>query len=79
VPREVKRTTIYIEPAVDLALARRAAAEGKTKDEVIAAALRTAAADAPSVRPRAIGVFTGPADLSGAVDRYLTESGFGAP
>jgi hypothetical protein len=74
----VKRVSIYIEPDVDAALARRAAAEGKTKDDVIADALRTAAADAPRVAPRAIGVFAGPGDLSAEFDRHLAATGFGS-
>jgi hypothetical protein len=73
----VKKATIYIEPDVDLALARRAAAEGRTKDDVIRDALRAAAAESVAVKPRALGVFSGPADLSENFDRYLTQSGFG--
>ena len=39
----MKKTSIYIEPDVDVALARRAAAEGTTKAELIRQALREAA------------------------------------
>ena len=73
----MKKTSIYIEPDIDLALARRAAAEGTTKAEVIRQALRAAAAGSLRVKPRARGVFSGPADLSAHVDEHLTESGFG--
>jgi len=73
----MKKTSIYIEPDVDVALTRRAAAEGKTKAELIRQALREAAAGSLRVRPRARGVFVGPADLSAHTDDYLTESGFG--
>lgn len=73
----VKKTSIYIEPAVDVALARRAAAEGTTKAELIRQALRAAAGESLRAKPRARGVFRGPADLSIRADEYLTESGFG--
>jgi hypothetical protein len=72
----VKKTSIYIEPDVDVALARRAAIEGKTKAEVIREALRAAAAGSLRVKPKAIGVFSGPGDLSQDFDRHLAESGF---
>ena len=75
----MKKTSIYIEPDVDVALMRRAAAEGKTKAELIRQALREAARASLRVRPRARGVFTGPADLSARADEHLTESGFGEP
>lgn len=75
--KDVKKTSIYIEPEIDVALARRAAAEGVTKAEVIRAALRTAAEGSLRVKPRAIGVFEGPGDLSERVDEYLTETRFG--
>lgn len=73
----VKKTSIYIEPDVDIALARRAAAEGITKAELIRQALREAAGSSLRVKPRARGVFSGPADLSARVDEHLTKSRFG--
>jgi ribbon-helix-helix CopG family protein len=73
----VKKTSIYIERDVDVALSRRAAAEGKTKAELIRAALRQAAGSALRAKPRARGVFDGPADLAEHVDEHLSESGFG--
>jgi Ribbon-helix-helix protein, copG family len=66
-----------IEPEVDVALARRAAAEGTTKAEVIRQALRQAAGASLRVKPLARGVFNGPTDLSANVDEHLTASGFG--
>ncbi len=73
----VKKTSIYIEPEVDVALERRAAAEGTTKAELIRQALRDAAGASLRVKPRARGVFEGPADLAARSDEHLTESGFG--
>jgi hypothetical protein len=73
----MRKTSIYIEPDVDVALARRAAAEGTTKAEVIRQALRQAVGTSLRVKPRARGVFNGPTDLSARADEHLTESGFG--
>lgn len=71
----MRKTSIYIDPVVDRALARRAAAEGTTKAALIREALADAAAPAMLVKPRACGVFDGPGDLSANVDKYL--EGFG--
>jgi len=73
----VRKTSIYIESDVDVALARRAAAEGTTKAALIRQALRQAAGASLRVKPRARGVFKGPADLSLRADEHLAESGFG--
>ena len=73
----MKKTSIYIEPEVDLALARRAVAEGTTKAQLIRAALRDAARGSLQVKPRGAGVFSGPADLAARADEHLAESGFG--
>jgi hypothetical protein len=75
----VKKTSIYVEPDVDLALARRAAAEGTTKAQLIREALREAAGESLRRKPRARGVFTGPADLASHSDEHLARSGFGEP
>jgi Ribbon-helix-helix protein, copG family len=75
----VKKTSIYIEQDVDVALTRRAAAEGTTKADLIRAALRQAAGKALRAKPRARGVFDGPADLADRADEHLAESGFGEP
>jgi hypothetical protein len=73
----MKKTSIYIEPDVDVALTRRAAAEGTTKAELIRRALRKAAGSSRRVKPQARGVFNGPPDLSSHADEHLAESGFG--
>jgi Ribbon-helix-helix protein, copG family len=73
----VKKTSIYIDPEVDFALGRRAAAQGTTKAALIRDALAQAAAPATAIKPRACGVFDGPGDLSENVDEYLARTGFG--
>jgi hypothetical protein len=73
----VKKTSIYIDPEVNRALARRAAAQGTTKAALIRDALAQAGAPAAAAKPRACGVFDGPGDLSHDVDGYLARTGFG--
>jgi hypothetical protein len=71
----MKKMSIYLDPEVDRALDRRALAESTTKAALIRAALAAAAGVGERPRPRAIGVFSGPGDLSTNVDKYL--DGFG--
>jgi hypothetical protein len=73
----VKKTSIYLEPELDLALARRAATVGVTKAELIREALRVAVGGSTQPRLRAIGVGSGPGWVSSDIDRALQESGFG--
>ncbi len=73
----MRKSSIYIDDEVDLALTRRAVAEGRTKADVIREALRDAAACALRVKPRAVGVFAGPSDLAAHADEHLAETGFG--
>jgi hypothetical protein len=72
----VKKTSLYLDPAVDRALARRAAAAGITKAELIRAVLAEAAAGTGRPAP-SVGVFDGPPDLAGAADEHLAASRFG--
>jgi hypothetical protein len=74
----VKKTSIYIEPEVDLALDRRAAREHTTKAALIRDALREAADESLRPKPTGRGVFAGSADLAERIDEYLSRSGFGA-
>jgi hypothetical protein len=73
----MKKTSIYIEPDIDIALGRRAAAEGTTKAELIRRALRDAAGASLRVKPSGRGVFSGPSDLASRADEHLADSGFG--
>jgi len=75
--RLVKKTSIYIEAEVDVALSRRALEERTTKAEVIRKALREAAAGSLRTKPRGRGVFAGPADLAENADEHLASSDFG--
>ncbi len=73
----MKKTSLYIDPEVDRALARRAAAEGVTKAELVRRVLAAAVAERPRPRPRARGVFEGARDLGAGADRHLAETNFG--
>jgi hypothetical protein len=73
----MRKTSIYIEDDVHVALSRRAAEEGTTKAELIRRALREAAGSSLGAKPRARGVFAGPADLAAKADEHLAETGFG--
>lgn len=72
----MKKTSLYLDAQVDSALARRAAAEGITKAELIRRTLAEAVKPAASQKPSK-GVFEGPGDVAANVDRYLAETGFG--
>ncbi len=75
----MRKTSIYIESDVDIALSRRAAREGTTKAEVVRNALRAAARNSLRVKPRARGVFAGPEDLAQNANEHLAASAFGEP
>jgi hypothetical protein len=72
----MKKTSLYLDPQVDRALARRAAAEGITKAELIRRSLEEAAKPRARQKPSK-GVFEGPGDVAANVDRYLADTGFG--
>lgn len=71
----MKKTSLYLDPKVDRALARQAAAEGITKAELVRRVLAAAVVERP--RPLARGVFEGARDLGAEADRHLIETGFG--
>lgn len=73
----MKKTTVYLEAEVDLALDRLAAVRRVSKAEVIRAALRDVTRHVERPRITAIGVAQGPGDVADNVDRHLAETGFG--
>lgn len=74
----VKKTSLYLPPDLDRALTRRAAEQGLSKAELMRVALADAARPRATGRaPRGRGIFEGPADLAEALDRHLSELGFG--
>jgi hypothetical protein len=73
----MRKTTIYLEPELDRAVARLAAQRGVSKAEVIRAALREATSHLERPRISAIALAHGPGDVADDVDRHLRETGFG--
>jgi predicted transcriptional regulator len=72
----MKKTTLYLEPDLDRAVARLAAKRGVSKAEAIRAALREATGRVERPRITAIGVGRGPGDVADNVDRHLAETDF---
>ncbi len=73
----MKKTSVYLEPELDRALDRLAARDEISKAEAIRRALRAAVVGLERPRLSAIGVGSGPGDVSANVDKYLDETGFG--
>ena len=68
----MKKTSVYLEPDLDEALARRAADEGLTKAEFIRRTLAGAVQRPRRVRPSAVGLQDGaPADLAARDEQWL--------
>jgi hypothetical protein len=73
----VKKTSIYLDPELDAAVARHAAEHGISKAEAIRRAIAASVRDTPRPRIKAIGVAHGPGDVADNIERYLLESDFG--
>lgn len=76
----MKKTSVYLEEALDEALALRAAEEGVTKAEFIRRTLSGAVRGTTRPRPSIIGIAgagRGGTNDSERVDELLTETGFG--
>jgi hypothetical protein len=72
----VKKTSVYLEPELDEALARRAADEGLTKAEFIRRTLAGAVQRPKRVRPRAVGLHDdGPAEIAARDEHHLHPTG----
>lgn len=73
----MKKTSIYLEPELDAALARRAAEEGLTKAELIRRGLASLVGK-PKRAKLSAGVYSGDGrSAANNVDRWLAETGFG--
>jgi hypothetical protein len=73
----LKKTSIYLDERLDQGLARKAAAEGVTKAELIRQTLDASLDKPKRPRPKGIGMIKGPIDWSENDEKYLGESGFG--
>ena len=72
----MKKTSVYLEPDLDEALARRAADEGLTKAEFIRRTLAGAIQRPPRARLSVGVVRSGRGDVAADVERQLREAGF---
>lgn len=75
----MKKTSIYLDPALDRALDRRARAQGIAKAELLRRLLADGLGEAIRPKPAGRGVFEGPRDLAAEVGRHLADGGFGEP
>jgi hypothetical protein len=74
----VKKTSLYLDPDLDEALARRAADEGLTKAEFIRRTLAGAMSRPPRAKPEAVAlVRDGKQSVARDIDAYLAATGFG--
>ena len=74
----MKKTSLYLDPDLDEALARRAADEGLTKAEFIRRILAGAVQKPPRPKPQAVGIIKGGrTDVAENIEHYLAETGFG--
>jgi len=74
----VKKTSLYLEPDLDAALARRAADEGLSKAEFIRRSLAGVLRRPQRVKPEAVGlVRDGKHAIARDIDTYLDATGFG--
>jgi hypothetical protein len=73
----MKKTSIYLEPELDRAVALWAESQGVSKAEAIRRALRAAVEGVRRPGLTAIGIGRGPGDGAGDVDGHLAETGFG--
>jgi hypothetical protein len=70
------KTSIYLEPELDIGLARVARERGLAKAELIRRSLRRVVEENPQPRITAIGIIAdddGPTDMSVNHDKYLAE------
>jgi hypothetical protein len=74
----VKKTSLYLDPDLDEALARRAADEGLTKAEFIRRTLAGVLSRPPRAKPEAVAlVKDGKSGVAADIDAYLAATGFG--
>lgn len=74
----MKRTTIYLEPELELRLKRETRRQKRPMAELIREAVRQYVGEAPNRRPPGAGAFaSGRKDTAARVDESLVRSGFG--
>jgi hypothetical protein len=76
----MRRTTIYLEPELELLLKREARRAKRPMAEVVREAVRLYVSDGPARRPPGAGAFaSGRKDTAARADAWLRKSRFGEP
>jgi hypothetical protein len=76
--RFVKRTTIYLEPELEVQLKREGRRQKRPMAELIREAVRRYVGETPTRRPPGAGAFaSGKKDTAARADEHLVRSGFG--
>ena len=74
----MKRTTIYLEPDLELPLKREARRQKRPMADLVRDAIRRYLGESPRRRPPGAGAFaSGTTQTAGDVDAALAETGFG--
>ena len=74
----MRRTTIYLDPEVELLLKREVRRQKRPMAELVREAVRAYVGAVPARRPPGAGAFaSGRTDTAARTDRALAESGFG--
>ena len=76
----MRRTTIYLEPELDVLLKREMRRQQRPMAELIRDAVRRYVGDAPTRRPPGAGAFaSGTRHTAARAEEWLAKSGFGKP
>ena len=74
----MKRTTIYLEPELDLQLRRETRRQGRSMADLIREAVRRYVGEAPGRLPPGAGAFaSGKEDTAASAEEHLAKSGLG--
>ena len=74
----MRRTTIYLEPELELLLKRETQRQKRPMAELIREAVRRYVSDTPKRRPPGAGAFaSGRRDTAARSEEWLTKTGFG--
>ena len=74
----MRRTTIYLDPEIELLLKREMRRQKRPMAELVREAVRAYVGAAPARRPPGAGAFdSGRSDTASRADHWLAKSGFG--
>jgi hypothetical protein len=74
----MRRTTIYLDPEIELLLKREMRRQKRPMAEIVREAVRACVGAAPARRPPGAGAFaSGRTDTAARADHWLAKTGFG--